>query len=89
MRGERDNQSVGLIICKSTDKTIVEWSLQDIQKPLGVASYQLQLIQGCSRICIGGVLLLVKSSLIKLKGNIDVFSGKIIYINKCFICFHT
>ena len=25
-----------------TDKTIVEWSLQDIQKPLGVASYQLQ-----------------------------------------------
>lgn len=44
-------------------KTIVEWSLQDIQKPLGVASYQLQLIQGCSRICIGGVILLVKSSL--------------------------
>ena len=28
--------------CKSTDKTIVEWSLQDIQKPLGVATYQLQ-----------------------------------------------
>ena len=31
-----------MIICKSTDKTIVEWSLQDIQKPLGVATYQLQ-----------------------------------------------
>ncbi len=42
LRGEGDNPSVGLIICKSTDKTIVEWSLQDIQKPLGVASYQLQ-----------------------------------------------
>ena len=42
LRGEGDNQSVGLLICKSTDKTIVEWSLQDIQKPLGVASYQLQ-----------------------------------------------
>ena len=37
-----DNTSVGLLICKSTDKTIVEWSLQDIQKPLGVAPYQLQ-----------------------------------------------
>lgn len=32
----------GLIICKSYDKTIVEWSLQDISKPLGVAAYQLQ-----------------------------------------------
>ncbi|MDD6015992.1 MAG: PDDEXK nuclease domain-containing protein [Prevotellaceae bacterium] len=42
LRGEGDNPSVGLIICKSTDKTIVEWSLQDIQKPLGVATYQLQ-----------------------------------------------
>lgn len=42
LRGEGDNPSVGLLICKSTDKTIVEWSLQGIQKPLGVASYQLQ-----------------------------------------------
>lgn len=42
LRGQGDNPSVGLLICKSTDKTIVEWSLQDIQKPLGVASYQLQ-----------------------------------------------
>ena len=42
LRGEGDNPSVGLLICKSTDKTIVEWSLQDIQKPLGIASYQLQ-----------------------------------------------
>jgi len=42
LRGEGDNPSVGLLICKSTDKTVVEWSLQDIQKPLGVASYQLQ-----------------------------------------------
>jgi predicted nuclease of restriction endonuclease-like (RecB) superfamily len=42
LRGEGDNPSVGLLICKSTDKTIVEWSLQDIQKPLGVPTYQLQ-----------------------------------------------
>ena len=42
LRGEGDNPSVGLIICKSTDKTIVEWSLKDIHKPLGVATYQLQ-----------------------------------------------
>ena len=42
LRGEGDNPSVGLIICKSTDKTIVEWSLKDINKPLGVATYLLQ-----------------------------------------------
>ena len=42
LRGEGDNPSVGLIICKTAKKTIVEWSLADIQKPLGVASYQIQ-----------------------------------------------
>ena len=42
LRGEGDNSSVDLIICKSTDKTVVEWSLKDINKPLGVATYQLQ-----------------------------------------------
>lgn len=42
LKGPEDNPSVGLIICKSYDKTIVEWSLQDIDKPLGVATYQLQ-----------------------------------------------
>jgi len=42
LKGEGDNASIGLIICKSYDKTIVEWSLQDITKPLGVAAYQLQ-----------------------------------------------
>ena len=42
LRGKGDNQSIGLIICKSAEKTVVEWSLQDINKPLGVANYQLQ-----------------------------------------------
>ena len=42
LRGEGDNPSVGLLICKTAKKTIVEWSLQDINKPLGVATYQLQ-----------------------------------------------
>ena len=42
LRGGGDNPTVGLIICKSTDKTVVEWSLRDINKPLGVSSYQLE-----------------------------------------------
>ena len=42
LRGKDDNPSVGLLICKTANQTIVEWSLQDIQKPLGIATYQLQ-----------------------------------------------
>ena len=42
LKSADDNPSVGLLICKTAKKTIVEWSLQDIQKPLGVATYQLQ-----------------------------------------------
>jgi len=42
LRGEGDNSSVGLVICKTANNTIVEWSLQDINKPLGVATYQIE-----------------------------------------------
>ena len=42
LRGEGDNPSVGLVICKTAKSTVVEWSLQDVQKPLGVATYQLK-----------------------------------------------
>jgi predicted nuclease of restriction endonuclease-like (RecB) superfamily len=42
LRTEEQNPSVGLLICKTAKQTIVEWSLQDINKPLGVATYQLQ-----------------------------------------------
>ena len=42
LRGDGDNPTVGLLICKTAKNTIVEWSLQDINKPLGVATYQLE-----------------------------------------------
>ena len=44
LKGDGDNPSVGLVICRTAKKTIVEWSLQDIQKPLGVATYQIEQI---------------------------------------------
>jgi predicted nuclease of restriction endonuclease-like (RecB) superfamily len=34
-----ENPSIGIIICKSKNRTIVEFALQDIQKPIGVATY--------------------------------------------------
>ena len=37
-----DNPSVGLLICKSHDKTTVEWSFRGLDRQIGVATYQLQ-----------------------------------------------
>ena len=42
LRGDGDNDSIGLIICKEADHTIVEWSFRGVERPLGVATYQLQ-----------------------------------------------
>lgn len=41
LRNDDDNPSIGLLICKSKDETIVKWSFEDINKPIGVAAYQL------------------------------------------------
>jgi len=34
-----DNSSVGIILCKSKNKIIVEYALKDVKKPIGVAEY--------------------------------------------------
>ena len=42
LKHDDDNPTIGLIICRSADKTTVEWSFRGIDRPLGVASYQLE-----------------------------------------------
>ena len=42
LRGESDNPTIGLLICKDKDELLVEWSLTDVNKPLGIASYQIK-----------------------------------------------
>lgn len=37
-----DNPTIGLLICKSKDDTVVEWSFRGMNRPLGVAEYQLK-----------------------------------------------
>jgi hypothetical protein len=37
-----ENPSIGIIICKSKDKTYVEYALKNISAPIGVATYQLR-----------------------------------------------
>lgn len=40
LRGEGDNQTIGLLICRSKDDTVVEWSFEGIERPMGVAEYE-------------------------------------------------
>jgi hypothetical protein len=35
-----ENEAIGIIICKSKDRTIVEYSLKSSNKPIGVATYK-------------------------------------------------
>ncbi|MGG6270156.1 PDDEXK nuclease domain-containing protein [Leptolyngbya sp. AN03gr2] len=42
LRGESDQPTIGMILCKTHDKTIVEYSLRDVHKPIGVSAYQLK-----------------------------------------------
>jgi len=36
-----ENPSIGIIICKSKSRTTVDFDLQDVNKPIGVATYSL------------------------------------------------
>lgn len=40
MKGEGDNPTIGLLICKHKDDMTVEWSFRGMDRPLGVAEYE-------------------------------------------------
>lgn len=41
LRSERDEPTIGILLCKTKDKLIAEYALSDINKPIGVSEYQL------------------------------------------------
>lgn len=41
IKEETDNQTIGILICKSKNDIVVEYALKDINKPIGVSQYQL------------------------------------------------
>jgi predicted nuclease of restriction endonuclease-like (RecB) superfamily len=41
VREEDENPSIGIILCKEKNRTIVEYALHDARKPIGVATYQI------------------------------------------------
>ena len=41
VRQEDENLSIGIILCKEKNRTIVEYALHDARKPIGVATYEI------------------------------------------------
>lgn len=45
MKHENDEPTIGLLLCKTKNKTVVEYALQDISKPIGVAEYETKIVE--------------------------------------------
>lgn len=41
LKSKEDKSTIGLLICKSKNDTVVEYALKDIRKPMGVSAYQI------------------------------------------------
>ncbi len=41
MRHSSDNPTIGIILCKTKNKTIAEYALQDVNKPIGVSTHRI------------------------------------------------
>ena len=45
LRHPDDKPSIGLLLCRSKDKVVVEYALRDIRKPIGVAQWKTRLVR--------------------------------------------
>ena len=41
LKAELDNPTIGILICKSKNDTVVEYALKDVNKPIGVSEYTI------------------------------------------------
>jgi hypothetical protein len=41
IKHESDNPTIGLLLCKTRNRLVVEYALRDNNRPIGVAEYQL------------------------------------------------
>ena len=42
LKHPNDNSTIGIILCRTSDSIEVEYALRDIQKPIGISSFELQ-----------------------------------------------
>jgi hypothetical protein len=39
-----DKPTIGLLLCRSKDKVVVEYALRDVNKPIGVAEWETKIV---------------------------------------------
>ena len=45
VKTSQENPSIGIIVCKDKNKTVVEYALHESNKPIGVASWEQKISQ--------------------------------------------
>ncbi len=45
LRHADDQPTIGLLLCRSKDKLVVEYALRDLMKPIGVAEWETQIVE--------------------------------------------
>jgi predicted nuclease of restriction endonuclease-like (RecB) superfamily len=45
LRHPDDKPSIGLILCRTRDRVLIEYALRDLAKPIGIAEWQTRLVQ--------------------------------------------
>ena len=45
LRHADDKPTIGLLLCRSKNKLVVEYALRDLRKPIGVAEWETQIVR--------------------------------------------
>lgn len=45
LRHPDDNPTIGLLLCRSKDRIVVEYALRDLKKPIGVAGWETKIVE--------------------------------------------
>jgi hypothetical protein len=45
LRHPDDKPTIGLLLCRSKEKIIVEYALRDLRKPIGVAGWETKIVE--------------------------------------------
>ena len=46
LKSEKDNQTIGILICKDKDNVVAEYSLENISEPIGISKYEISKVLG-------------------------------------------
>ncbi len=67
LRQDEDKPTIGLLLCKSKKKLVVEYALRDLNKPIGVAGWETKIVKSLPK-KLDGILPTVEEIEAELKG---------------------